>query len=167
MVRCSLLLLLMMSDITQFFRCWIRNYVSAFSQGEFCDAGKLSSVIVVVLQLQSTTFTRSSHVPTRSPDPSIPIIRHVDALSAILRSLPGDVITGELLDALIVCTSLLSTVLELQHSQSHVVDVLIGSTELWAHCPTSSIHSLFDVLYVSLQAHQTNVVRPLRKNKRY
>jgi hypothetical protein len=128
---------------------------------------KLSSVIVVILQLQSTTFTRSCHVPTRSPDSSIPIIRHVDALSAILRFVPGDAITAELLDALIVSTSLLSTVLELQHSQSHVVDVLIGSTELWARCPTSSIHSLFDVLYVSLQAHQTNVVRPLRKNKRY
>jgi hypothetical protein len=91
----------------------------------------------------------------------------VDALSAILRILPGDVITAELLDALIVSTSLLSSVLELQHSQSHVVDVLIGSTELWARCPISSISSLFDVLYAALQAHQANIVRPLRKNKRY
>ena len=57
--------------------------------------------------------------------------------------------------------------LELQHSQSHVVDVLIGSTELWARCPAASISSLFDVLYAALQAHQANIVRPLRKNKRY
>ncbi len=141
--------------------------MSAFSKVEFYDARKLSSVFVVVLQLQSTTFTRSCHVPTRSPDSSIPIIRHVDALSAILRFVPSDAITAELLDALVVSTSLLSTVLELQHSQSHVVDVLIGSTELWARCPTSSIDSLFDVFYLSLQAHQINVVRPLRKNKRY
>jgi hypothetical protein len=91
----------------------------------------------------------------------------VDALSAILRFLPGDVISAELLDALIVSTSLLSSVLELQHSQSHVVDVLIGSTELWARCPAASISSLFDVLYAALQAHQANIVRPLRKNKRY
>jgi hypothetical protein len=142
--------------------------MSAHSKAEVHDSARtLSSVIAVILQLQSATFTRSSHVPTRSPDSSLPIIRHVDALAAILRLLPCEAITAELLDALIISTSLLSTVFEMQHSQSHVVDVLVGSSELWAHCPSSSISSLFDVFYSALQAHQTNIVRPLRKNKRY
>jgi hypothetical protein len=149
------------------FRCWVRSYLVAQAKLEFCDNKKLSSVIAIVLQLQSSTFTRGSHVPSRSPEPSLPIIRHVDALSAILRLVPGDVITAELLDALIVSTSLLSTVLELQNCKSHVVDVLIGSSELWARCPTSSISSLFDVLHAALQSHHANIVRPLRKNTRY
>lgn len=142
--------------------------MSTISQTEGCEIIKLlSSVIAVVLQLQSATFTRGSHAPARSPDSSLPIIRHVDALAAILRILPCQAITAELLDALIISTSLLSTVLELQHSQSHVVDVLVGSSELWARCPASSISSLFDVFHLALQSHQNSIVRPLRKNKRY